>query len=109
MNFVAKEDAALIQQQSALQTQQATLTRLIPLFFVSVACCVIMCVIGVVAYRSLNTKMKNLTSAPPPSESIRPSSRVVIQKDTIVIRDTIVRASSPRKTPRKAPKLWYME
>ncbi|MFM2134556.1 MAG: hypothetical protein RL156_1837 [Bacteroidota bacterium] len=116
--FVPAEDALSLRQRELLQTQQRTISRLVPLLVIAVICCVLLAVAGFLTYRSMHksavpsTDGKELQSEtsgtlepklkPPP----KPEPRVLVQRDTVIIRDTVLKKPEPSRKPRK---LWYME
>jgi hypothetical protein len=114
--FVPAEDALSLRQRELLQTQQRTISRLVPLFAIAVICCVLLAVAGFLTYRSMHksavpsTDGKAVQYDAPGSLEAKlkpaPAQQVVVQRDTIIIRDTVFKKPAPSRKPRK---LWYME
>ncbi|MFM7775368.1 MAG: hypothetical protein ACKO9V_11125 [Candidatus Kapaibacterium sp.] len=103
-NFVVSEELLVSRQRELLQTQQRTLSRMIPLLVIAVTGCLLVSVAGFLMYRSAN--LRSTVTSPMPTAPATVPAQVIIRRDTVVIRDTVVRKTP---APRKARKLWYME
>ena len=103
--FVGAEESMAARQRDLLQTQQNTLSRLVPLVTLAVVACVIVIGFGFYVIRSSSVKSP-VGKAPEVRPETAAPTRVIIQRDTIVIRDTVIAKPKPA---RKSRKLWYME
>ena len=106
--FVVPEEMLAARQQELLQTQQTTLSRLVPLVAIAVTCCLLAVIAGFVVFRSQSTKNSSSAGAPqgPSATAVTERPQVIIRRDTVIIRDTVIKKPAPVRKPRK---LWYME